>query len=184
MFTQSTCALSVAAWPAGKTPQGGFIGRHRAGKKQLAGRRPPTLNKSSFLHRHTQPPHAWPWLHLCLSVLLTGNILSVAIYQVCMQAQSCMSLPCVEFLSACGCFSHRREKAWVPVDCSVCSEEKHALLKFNPEHSAALLRKHGGVLKEGFLLKMCKERAEQGTCMLQALRQNLWPQTQSVVSHR
>jgi len=49
--------------------------------------------------------------------------------------------------------------------------------------NAEELWKHGGVLKEGFLLNIFKERAEQGTCMLEALRQNLWPQTQSVVSH-
>ena len=55
VFSHSTCDLSVAASLAVERPQGQFIGRHKAGKTQLAGRRPPTLNKPSFLHRHTQP---------------------------------------------------------------------------------------------------------------------------------
>ena len=55
VFSHSTCDLSVAASLAGEKPQGQFIARHKAGKTQLAGRRPPTLNKPSFLHRHTQP---------------------------------------------------------------------------------------------------------------------------------
>lgn len=79
LFSQSTCDLSLAAWPVGQTPQGQFIGRHKAEETQLTGRGPPTWNQPSFPHTHIRPPSHLCGLRppLCLSPLHSGNVRSV-----------------------------------------------------------------------------------------------------------
>lgn len=80
----------------------------------------------------------------------------------------------------------------------VCEEEEHAFLKINPEHTAVLVlssrlakdvedyQVQGGdkstenawwCFKRRFPFEHFDERVEQGTCMLGALRQKLWPQS-------
>lgn len=109
----------------------------RPGKTQLAGRKPPALNKSQFLHRHTQPHTgmaSFPSLCLCSAQEVSSP--SALIRRVCMQAlvmhviTLCGVFICLRF------FPRRRERARSPASCAVCSEEEHAFLKLNPEHTA------------------------------------------------
>lgn len=88
LYSQSTCDLSVAAWPAGERPQGQFIGRHIAGKTQLAGRRPPTLNKPLISTSTYTTSHLLGLgvLHVYLCSIQEMSSPSALIYRMCMQA--------------------------------------------------------------------------------------------------
>lgn len=136
---QNTCDLCVPAQQAWERPQDQYIGRHKAGKTQLAGRKPPALNKSQFLHRHTQPHTGMAsFPSLCLASAQEVSSPSALIRRVCMQAlvmhviTLCGVFICLRF------FPRRRERTRSPASCAVCSEEEHAFLKLNPEHTAAL----------------------------------------------
>ncbi len=128
---------SLASW--GETT-GSIYWQAESRKNTISWQKTSHPEQTSFLHRHTQP-------HTCMAS--SSSLFISAPLRKCPHLQhwstsgacrqySCMSLPCVEFLSACGSLPHRREKAWSPVSCSVCSEEEHAFLKFKPEHTAVL----------------------------------------------
>lgn len=77
---------------------------------------------------------------LCLCSAQEVSSPSALIRRVCMQAlvmhviTLCGVFICLQF------FPRRRERARSPASCAVCSEEEHAFLKLNPEHTAALFR--------------------------------------------
>lgn len=138
-FSQNTCDLSVAAQLGETTVPIYWQAQGRENTISCQKTSHPEqilILTQTYTHSHM---HDRGLLSLYLCSTQETSSPSALICHVCMQAVTMHVITlCGVFICLWLSFPHRREKAWFPVGCSVCSEEEHAFLKLNPEHTAAL----------------------------------------------
>lgn len=166
----------MSAEAAGKTPQCQFTGRHKAGKTQLAGRRPPTLNKPhstqtyiashlnglsrlSLYLRSTQEMSSPLALIWCLSMqLVVMHVITLCGVYICLwfsppqegQSPVPRGLQSVSGAGTC-IFKNQPWAHCCPVPLLQISQGCGGL---SGPGGTQLQKMHGGVLKEGFLLNI------------------------------
>lgn len=158
---------------------------------------------STHTHTATLTP-LWPHPSLCLSPLNSGNVRFVItdLRRVHAVGSHACHYAVWRFLSSCSSLSRpRKSEDWFPVGSCVCvcSVGEYAFLKLNPELTAVLFLScwlakdtgdyQGQKYSEEWGRKKMEAwwfpfedfdgRAAQGTCMLEALWQNLRPKTRN-----